>query len=817
MKKIVTLCFLLTFGLAAFTQGLGNLTGSLTGSSVTSAAANAAKQLQTLMPLSNSSNAAANSMSQLQLLGLDPAAIQKFIKAKADASTAPQEQSNPLQDVLQTVFDMKIRQDSMQAILDRNSNNNKPNNDVKPNEIFGHDFFGSGKLALFTKSSDSKAPDSYILDVGDEISIAVWGNADYNNKFTVNSDGYIQIPEFGRIYVKGLTFGAVKAQIGKRLATFINPNNTKYEITLNYSRTIDVNIVGEVNTPGTYQIPAINSVYNAINAANGITDIGSVRDIQVRRDGKTIKRFDVYDFLFNPLSQENFFLQKGDFIYVSTQNRLVKISGAVRRPAKYELLKGENLKEVIKFAGGFAPDAYIKSVQVTRTSNDKSQIIDVDYEQLMNSNSNFELKDGDVVNVSTIPGGIENSVSITGPVRYQGQYELKSGYRVSDLIKIAGGIKYETYLDRAYIKRKLDDNTYVIQKFSIKNILLDENSADNLLLKRSDEIQLFSKDNFVEKFAVGIDGSVLKPTIMEYTEGLTLNDLLFYAGGLKKEAANSKIEISRVMDVDTAVDAEKKYTPQRVVVRTISIGPNLEVDDASKAFPLAPMDRVFVRKEYGFDDQMTVVIRGEVKYPGIYPVLKKDEKVLNLIERAGGLTPYAFIKNTKLTRPDGKLNKTIFQLKDAFADSNSRANLVLKPGDTIEIPTVNQLVSIRGAVRYPNLDSLQTISGKFVPGKKARWYIKHYAGGFKKGAWKKSTMVIYPNRKVDYTHSFIGIKCYPTVDIEGALITVDMKQKTPKPPKGPESVLNWNIVLPSVIAALTSVASTLTLIFILKK
>ena len=151
MKKIVTLCFLLTFGLAAFTQGLGNLTGSLTGSSVTSAAANAAKQLQTLMPLSNSSNAAANSMSQLQLLGLDPAAIQKFIKAKADASTAPQEQSNPLQDVLQTVFDMKIRQDSMQAILDRNSNNNKPNNDVKPNEIFGHDFFGSGKLALCKK------------------------------------------------------------------------------------------------------------------------------------------------------------------------------------------------------------------------------------------------------------------------------------------------------------------------------------------------------------------------------------------------------------------------------------------------------------------------------------------------------------------------------------------------------------------------------------------------------------------------------------------------------------------------------------------
>lgn len=157
------------------------------------------------------------------------------------------------------------------------------------------------------------------------------------------------------------------------------------------------------------------------------------------------------------------------------------------------------------------------------------------------------------------------------------------------------------------------------------------------------------------------------------------------------------------------------------------------------------------------------------------------------------------------------------QLKDAFGDPNSRANLILKDGDTIEIPTVNQLVSVQGAIRYPKLDSTQTINGKFVPGKSARWYIKHYAGGFKKGANKKSTMVIYPNRKVDYTHSFIGIKNYPTVDIEGALITVEMKHKTPKPPKGPEAAINWNIILPSVIAALTSVASTLTLIFVLKK
>ena len=228
------------------------------------------------------------------------------------------------------------------------------------------------------------------------------------------------------------------------------------------------------------------------------------------------------------------------------------------------------------------------------------------------------------------------------------------------------------------------------------------------------------------------------------------------------------------------------------------------------------MDKAYVRKIYGFDEQMTVTLKGEVKYPGIYPILDKNERVLDVIERAGGLTPYAFIKNARLTRPDNGLTQTIFQLKDAFADTASRGNLILKNGDVIEIPTVNQLVSIKGAIRYPNLDTTETVNGKFIPGKTARWYIKHYAGGFKKGAIKKSTMVIYPNRKVDYTRSFIGIKNYPTVDIEGALITVDMKNKPPKPPKGPESRLNWNIILPSVIAAITSLATTITLIFVLK-
>jgi protein involved in polysaccharide export with SLBB domain len=819
MKKLFTLIIVCFAIIQMQAQNLSALTaGTNAGALVSSSATSAMRQLTQLYSTSKASNntsgtaakAAAPNLSQLQLLGIDPSNIAKFYKDNAASNNG---EDGGLQSLLSEISDLRTRQEYMQSMLD-SANSKQEVSPTTPNEIFGHDFFSSGKLALFIKSSDNKAPDSYVLDAGDELNIAVWGNADYNNNFTVSSDGYIQIPEFGRIYVKGLTFGAVKSQIGKRLATFINPANTKYEITLNYARTIEVNIVGEVKLPGTYQIPAINSIYNAVNAANGITDIGSVRDIQVRREGKTIKRFDVYEFLFNPLSTQNFYLQKGDFIYVSTQNKLIKITGAVRRAAKYELLKGENLNELIGFAGGLSADAYVKSFQITRTTGNTTQIIDVNYEDILNNNSNYTLIDGDVVNVTTIPGGIENFVNINGLVRFPGKYELKEGFRITDIIKIAGGIRTDAYLDRAYLKRKLNDNTFLNQKFSLKNIILDEANADNYLLQKGDAIEIFSKENFIEKFVVSIDGSVLKPTVMEFTDGMTLNDLLFYAGGFKKEAASSKIEISRVMDISSNPDM--KFKPQHIVVDTFQVGPNLELDEKSKQFQLAPLDKVYVRKIYGFDLQMNVVLNGEVKYPGIYPILHKNETVLDLIERAGGLTPYAYIEDTKLTRPDRNLPKTIFQLKDAFKDPKSRANYILKEGDIIDIPTINQLVSIRGAVGYPGLDSTETINGKFIPGKTARWYIRHYAAGFK-GAKKKTTLVIYPNRKVEYTHSFIGIKRYPVVDNEGALITVDKKIKKPRPPKGPEAALNWNIILPSVIAALTSVASTLTLIFVLKK
>ncbi len=798
---------------------MGSLMGIInsSGSSVNAASSSAQKALSAL----SSGGSGAAAASQLQMLGLDPNILQKYLlkseqAQKPAASSATDAQPNPIEDILGILMSIKSQQNDMSSVLAKlGIQDSIPAANVTPNEIYGHDFFGNQKLATFAKSTDARATDSYILDAGDEINLAVWGYADYNNKFKVNDDGYIQIPEFGRIYVRGLSFGAVKALIGKRLSTFIDPANTKYEIALIYSRTIDVNIVGEVKSPGTYQIPAINSVYNAINAANGITDIGSVRDIQIRRNGKVVKTFDVYQFLFNPMNDNNFYLQKGDFIFVATQNKLIKISGAIRRPAKYELKKDENLTEIIKFAGGFSPDANTKGLQIVRNNGKSQQIIDVNYEQLAANGANYVLIDGDIVKVAAVNGDPENFMSINGQVKYPGKYELKDGYRISDAIIAAGGILVDAYLDRAYIKRKLPDNTYVNQKFSLKNILIDPTCADNLLLQKHDEIKIFSKNDFLERFKVSIAGSVLNPLVMDYTAGMTLNDILFYAGGLKMEAANSKIEISRNVVTDSASNS---FSPQRITVLSTGINDKLEIDERSKAFPLEPFDQIFVRKTPSFNLQEVVTINGEVMYPGTYPILDKNEKVLDLIKRTGGLTPYAYLNGAYLVRRDHNQHQIIFELKNAFKDSTSRANLILKNGDSIYITTVNQQVSIKGnGIRYPDLDSNQTISGKFIPGKSVRWYIKNYAGGFKKGANRRSAYVMYPNKKMDYTRFFMGIKNYPTVDYEGAVINVDMKVKKPKPPKGPESNINWNILLPSLIAGITSLGTTLTLIFVLKK
>ncbi len=707
---------------------------------------------------------------------------------------------------------MRILQDSiglMQKKIDNVGNTQKI-----ALHVWGHEIFYNDLLQTFVKSTDAKVSDSYIVSVDDEITLAVWGYADYNGTFKVNKEGYIQIPEFGRVYVKGLTFGAVKQLIAKRLASFINPKNTQYEITLNYARNIGINILGEVNQPGTFQIPAINSVFNALNAANGPTVNGSIRNIEVRRDGKFLRSFDVYEFLLNSNSAQNFYLQENDVIYVPVIGKVVEISGAVRKQNKYEIKNGEGLKKLLEFSGGLRASAFTDLIKVERYVNQKIEVVNVDLTSILNGSTDFELKDGDKIFIpeSTVKG--EDAVEISGAILIPGVYQYKDGYRISDLIKIAGGMLPTTYMERAYLTRKMEDGTSVIQKISVRDIFMDENAADNVLLQKRDKLELFSKQAFVDTFRVSITGSVRKPVKIEYSEGLTLNDLIFYAGGLKKEAANNKIEISRVINVNK--DLGKTLEAQRVVVQTIQIGPNLELDNFSKNYELAPMDQVFVRKNIDFNEQMNVSLTGEVLYPGTYPIMSKDETILDLIERAGGLTPYAHINSARLYRKDSVNAIEVLDLRAAYSDSTSYANYALRDGDIIEIPLMNPMVSVRGAIKYPEADTNRFISAKFIPGKKAKFYINHYGGGYAPRAKRKATMVLHPNGDVGRTKSFLGIKKYAKVR-EGSQVLTYYKPPKPESVPVPKQPLNWNLVLPSIIISLTSAASTIGIIYLLRQ
>lgn len=701
----------------------------------------------------------------------------------------------------------------LQSVLDSLQINRDAKKDSLYNsDIFGHNFFRMKNLNVFTKSESFKAPESYILDVGDEISLSVFGSSVFNVKGEISEDGYVDFKQMGRAYLKGLTLGAARKLVTNLVGKYVNLKTSQVEIVLNYSRNITVNIVGDVYEPGSYVIPAINSVFNALVAAKGPNKIGSVRNIQVLRNGEVVATFDLYDFLLKGKFQADFYLQDGDFIFVPTLEKIADIKGGVRRPFKYELLPEENLADLFELAGGFTANSYAQNVQVQRFILDEVEILDVDLASVAKG-SNFALKDGDKINVPNILENYQNYIDIKGAVYFPGRYQIKEGQRIDDLIKAAGGLTVNAFLDKAFLTRKDENLNAIIQEFNVGDVVNGQ-AGENVLLQRHDLIEIFSKEDFLQEFQVSIDGAVLKPVKKTYAKGMTLNDMIFYGGGLKKEAASNLIEISRVVDQGT--DGEATLT--RVVVKTVGVDADLNIDSEAKAFELSPMDQIFVRKNPDFFEQMNVTIQGEVKYPGVYPIMQKDEKVLDLIERAGGLTPFAFLQSAKLYRTDKTIGTVVIDLEEAFRSPDSRANSILREGDILEIPMVNQLVSVKGAIGHPELDSLGTISSLYMPGRRAKYYIKNYGGGFDRFAKRKTTKVVNPDGSASYTKKVLFFNRYPEVK-EGAIVSVEYSNKMNRIKKREEAErepVNWNLLLPSVIVSTTSVLSSTILVLTLR-
>ncbi|MES2139020.1 MAG: SLBB domain-containing protein [Bacteroidota bacterium] len=681
-------------------------------------------------------------------------------------------------------------------------------NNVSPETIFGHSFFKNNNIKFYDKANQLKAPDNYILGIGDEISIAIWGYSDFNGAFTLDEDGAINPKLVGRIYLKGLTFKDAKGLVAGKFKNVYDLNNSQIDITLTYSRVITVNIVGEVNNPGAFTIPAINTAFNALVTVGGIRPIGSVRKIYIKRGGQTIKTLDVYEYLMNPDSKQDFFLENNDYIFVPSSGRVVMINGQVKRPHGYELIEKENLESVINYAGGFDAGAYRKRIQIKRFLNNEETVIDINYDSLTIAKKDFELQDGDEVLVRKIPEGFSNFVELIGPVKLPGNYEMKPGDRISDIIKRAEGVSYDVFDSRAYIIRLNPDLSKKYIPFNLKEILETPNSVNNIKLQNLDIIKIFSKSYFKDEFVFSVIGEVRTPGDYAFGDGITLKDALYLAGGLKKEAAKNRIEISRAADF---IASSGVLIPNRTIIKTIQVADDFKIDKASEGFIIQPFDQILVRTEPNFELQQNVVLQGEVMYPGVYPLLNKHEKITDVIQRAGGLTQYAFPEGATLSRKEFDTGFLFFKLQEVMKDSGSKYNYILRGGDAIIIPKVDQLIQISGLINYPDIATLKQISAPYTRGKSVRYYVKNYGLGFDKNGDRKKTYVLEAGGYVKKTKTFLFIKFYPKVG-KGAVVVVPQKIINDKRKKKDSEPINWNKQIEGFTVKLTGLA-TLWLIF----
>jgi protein involved in polysaccharide export with SLBB domain len=769
--------------------------------------------------------------------GTTPTTDPNFERSLEERAKEAENKKKEINDKKKDQNEERDQEDKRKDILVR-----KRQGELPEAKIWGQQFFRDQSISLFTRSRDIKAFDNYLLDIGDEIIVNVWGQAEYSCNTVIDNEGYIDLSGAGismpRLYIKGMQFGAAKQSVIARLSNHMRVDKSQYAVTLNYSRDITVNITGEVFNPGSYTIPAINTAFNALVASEGPSQIGSVRKIQVASVGKPIRTLDVYKFITNPTAVDEFFLRNNDYIFVPLAERVVKISGAVKRPFFYELIEGENLVKLLYYAGGLQPDAYRMNVQIKRYVNDEERLIDVNLKEILKNNADFELINGDIIEIAPIKQAYANYVKIVGAVKLPGEYELDGQTRVRDVM-VKSGIIYSAVMDKVYIKRLRQDLSLEYIAISAFKILDNPADSSNILLRPLDEIEVKYKSEFIDKYNIGVFGAVRKQGNYEYSPNLTLADVIYVSNGIRSEAASSYIEISRL-----ARDKDSSY----IIVQMFEIGKDLSVKGADK-FTLEPYDQIFVRQAKAFELPMNVTIEGEVRYPGVYTITNRNETVSDLIARAGGTTEVAFLEGATLQRPqDGFV---LLDLRDIVLKKNSKSpfNYLLKRGDAIVVPKVKDLVSIAGRVRHPfirdnseiaeiqleldlkrattDLEREEIIAKNkinikkdplrvnvpFHKSKNAHYYVKKYGAGIDRvnGGRRRLIFVRYSNGLVRKTRNFGLFKIYPKVE-RGAMVFVEPKIKKPKEYRERKE-FNWNAAVQNGIAQLTA-AATLALIAI---
>ncbi len=688
----------------------------------------------------------------------------------------------------------KSRDEQSKSTNDNDETNVKDVNaafsSLKP-KIFGADLF-TNKNLTFEPNLKLATPQNYQLGPDDELIIDVYGNSETTNRLKVSPEGSIRIPLVGPVSVGGLTIEQAKKRIISQLSTIysgIANGETSVNVTLGNIRSIKVSILGEINMPGSYTLSSLATVFNALYASGGPNENASFRNIKVIRNGKLISTVDVYEFLLKGEAKGNIRLQDQDVIKVSPYETRVEMLGEVKRPGLYETIKGETIKDLISFAGGFSNNAYKERIKVYRNTSKGKSVADISGDAI----STFIPQGGDEFIIDKLLDRFSNRVQINGAVFRPGYFAIEDGLTVGKLIEKADGIKEDAFTERAIIYRLKEDNSLQVLSFNITDVMAGKN---DIVLKREDNIQIASKLDLKESFNVKINGEVIKPGTFPYGDNMKVEDLIIAAGGLK-ESSSTKVEISR------RIKSSNPNTESSQIINyeiTPSLTPTSDI-------VLLPFDIVNVYPVPGYGPQKNIKIEGEVLFPGSYTLGKKNESITEIIKRAGGLTKEAFpegavlIRATKTTEVDQiitqkKLDAIVKQSSDTIKSkslsdkesqltpsivgidlakilkkSGSKFDLFLEDNDIIRIPKTLQTVQVSGEVLYP-------VKMKYQKGKGFKKYINE-SGGFSARSLRKRSYIVYANGTADATNNFLFFKFYPKVK-PGAELIVPVKLENKK-------------------------------------
>lgn len=640
------------------------------------------------------------------------------------------------------------------------ANAQKAVKELMSEQVFGRNIFTNEKLS-FEPNTNMATPENYRLGPGDEIIVDIWGASENIIKKEISPDGSINIPGLGVIYLNGMNIADAKEFLRGELGKIYSDEANKIQVTLGKTRSIRINVMGEVMVPGTYTLSGFATVFHALYSAGGVTDLGSLRNIKVARNGKTVAEVDVYEYIMQGKTSDDINLLEGDVVIVPTYDAIVKVDGKVKRPMKYEMKENETVSTLLKYAGFFAPNAYKNSVRVIRQDGREYSVATVERENF----GSFKVMDGDVVTADSIIGRFSNRLEIKGAVYRPGVYEYCENINtVKKLLQQADGLLGEAFTNRAVLYRQRENLTSEVLPVDVEGIL--DGTAEDVELRKNDILYIPSIYDIKNIGNVYISGEVMKPGKYPYADNMTLEDIVITAGGLKDAASLVRVDISRRMKDNKGTHAID------TVGENFSFGlKDGFIVDGEPGFVLEPFDQVFVRRSPGYSEQKNVVVNGEILYEGEYSLNYKNERLSSLIKRAGGLTSFGYARGAKLTRVaneheikrmqnvidmmrkelgESLANSLMLELdsvftvgidlEEALKTPGSNADIVLREGDVISIPEMTSTVKINGAVMMPN-----TVT--FQKGKNVRYYLNQ-AGGYSQNAKKTKKFIIYMNGEV---------------------------------------------------------------------